>query len=474
MGAITTSGISGIDVILRGGFLRGSAILVEGAPGTGKSTLGMQFLHHGAVEAGEPGIYITFEEFPQQLYRNMMAFGWDLKELERQKLLRVVSMKPDVFYREMKTPDGLFDTLVGELHAKRIVLDSISLFHYLNENAAATRQMIYTLCNVFRKHGLTALLLSEQIRANQDPIPFEHYVVDGIIRLALEDQMEAFRKRTLEVTKMRGCRFMEGKHIYRIAESGIHLVPALTMVEDGEVLGNDMLPTGIGQLDKLLQGGIPQASAMILDANSKANYKYIVASILASRIKAGDCLLMVSSHIFTIAEQKELLKQFGVDLAGVARNNGVYFIEYFERSIPKEFEHCVIDVKQVDNADYDGFVHRELLSIIDKERSSGGNWFVYLDLGTVFTQRGSDFVRHFYSRDTALFRSRDITTLALCNFAEVGGETASFLERATQTVVRTWVDRNYQYLQVTKSATGRVSIPMIVQTCEEEPYIRLV
>lgn len=474
MGEYLTTGIEGIDTILHGGFPRGSAILVEGAPGTGKSTLGMQFLHHGALEVSEPGIYITFEEFPQQFYQNMRAFGWDMRQLERRNMLRIVCINPDVFYREMKKPDGLLDALVHELGAKRIVLDSISLFHYLNKDPSATRQMIYTLCNAFRKHGLTALLLSEQTSGSHDPIGSEHYVVDGVIRLALEEQMDTFRKRILEVTKMRGCSFMEGEHIYRITGGGIYLVPALTMVEDTAVIGNGRLPTGIGQLDKLLQGGIPRSSAMILDANSKANYKYVVSSILASRIKAGDRLLMVSSHIFTIAEQLELLKQFGVDMAEAARQKRIYFMEYYERSIPRGFEHCVIDVKQVDNADYNDFIHRALMPLIDRDQASGGNWFVYLDLGTLFTQRGVDFVRHSYSRDTALFRSRNMTTLALCNFAEVGRETASFLERATQTVVRTWVDRNYQYMQVTKSATGKVSIPMVVETSEEEPYIRLV
>lgn len=474
MRTLTSSGVTGIDNILHGGFPAGSCVIVEGAPGTGKTTLGVQFLHHGATRHGEPGIYITFEEFPRQIYSLMLGFGWDLKKLEEDGLLRVVSIKPDILYREMKTPGGLFEQLIHEIGAKRVVVDSISLFHYLHKEPSEAREVLYTLCNIFRKHGLTSLLLSEQSAVDTGHASFEHFVVDGVIQLSLKKEMETFRKRTLEITKMRGTKFTEGEHIFRIMDEGIHLVPALSMVEDGMIQDNDKIPTGIASLDRLLSGGIPRASSLILDTNSKANYKYITASIVANRIKAGERILVVASHVLTIAEQADLLRQFGIDVDEVIRRKGIYFIEHFERIIPPGFEDCVIDVKHVHNDEYLEFLSKKLTPVLNESLKRGEKWFIYQDLSTLFTQRGAEFVKHTYSSDTAMIRARNMTILALCNFAEIGPDTSSYLERATQTVIRTWVDRNYQYLQVTKSVTGKVSGPMIVETVSEEPYIRLV
>jgi len=112
---ITPSGVEGFDRILYGGLPKGSTVIVEGAPGTGKTTFGVQFLYYGALQCNEPGIYITFEEFPKQIYQDVMDFGWDIKELEKRNLLRVVSIKSALLVNEMKKADGLFEQLIQEI-----------------------------------------------------------------------------------------------------------------------------------------------------------------------------------------------------------------------------------------------------------------------------------------------------------------------------------------------------------------------
>ncbi|MEA1997553.1 MAG: ATPase domain-containing protein, partial [Gemmatimonadota bacterium] len=83
------TGVDGLDEVLYGGVLRDNALLVEGTPGAGKTTLGLQYIYKGAVCFGQPGIIITFEEEPAKLYRDALSFGWDLKDLEKKNLLRV-------------------------------------------------------------------------------------------------------------------------------------------------------------------------------------------------------------------------------------------------------------------------------------------------------------------------------------------------------------------------------------------------
>lgn|GEM_PF-3296112 len=115
---------------------------MEGTPGTGKKALGVQFLYQGAKESGESGLYVTFEEFPQQIYQDMLAFGWDLRELEKQNLLRVVSTKPDLLLKQMKTPGGLFEQIIGEIGCKRVVIDSTSMLHYIYESPHQIREAV--------------------------------------------------------------------------------------------------------------------------------------------------------------------------------------------------------------------------------------------------------------------------------------------------------------------------------------------
>lgn len=473
MNHITSTGIKGIDSVLYGGFPKGSSIIVEGSPGTGKTTLGVQFLYYGAVELNEPGIYITFEEFPQQIYQEMLSFGWDLRKLERQNLLRVISIKPDVLYKQMKTQDGLFEQIIKEINCRRIVVDSISLFQYLYTNPIEIRETLYNLRNIFRKHSLTALLLSEQSRFNGEQ-SFEHYIFDGVIHLALKEYMYNYRKRTLEITKMRGCKFIEGEHIYRITDRGIHLVPALTMVEDVVISSQDQLSTGIKTLDKLLSGGIPRGTSFMLDTNSKANFKYLVGAIIASRLLEGDRMIVISSNVNTVLEQQRILALYGVNLEEVGKRKGIFFLEHYQRHIPSAFKDLTFDVKDLDNNQYQNFLNDTLAPMVYEGLKNGESWFIYYDLNTIFSQRGAEFVKQIFTRETAWARASGITLFTLCNFAEVGSEISSFLERTTNTVIRTWVDSIYQYLQVTKSTNGRISEPYIVETISDKPYIQLV
>ena len=113
--------------MLGGGLLRDTANLVEGAPGTGKTTLGMQFIYNG-IQAGEPGLIITFEEFPQQYYYDAAAFGWDFKALEKQGMLKVVMTSPEASRLDIESVDGMIETYVNEMGARRVVVDSISQF----------------------------------------------------------------------------------------------------------------------------------------------------------------------------------------------------------------------------------------------------------------------------------------------------------------------------------------------------------
>ncbi|WP_209124901.1 ATPase domain-containing protein [Alkalihalobacillus sp. BA299] len=475
MNSYTTTGIEGLDFILSGGFPVGSSILLDGAPGTGKTILGMQFLYNGAINNIESGIYITFEEFPDQIYKELTTFGWDLKQLEKENKLRVICMSPEVLLEQMKQPNGLFEQIIKELNCKRVVIDSLNLLHFGIEDQVEKRKAVYTLRNILRKYSLTSLLIHEQTSIIREEIPFVSYVVDGVIKLSLQDHQTIYRKRTLEVLKMRGCKIKEGEHIYRITNEGIHLVPALSMFEDTVVTENQTnISTGISSLDRLLLGGIPSGTAFILDTNSKANYKYFVASIITSRIKSGEKVVLILSNLMNLLELEHIYHLYGVDLEKVVKQEKIYFIEHYDRPIPEAYESAVIKVNQMGNEEYKQTIREKVDAIVLRGAERGEKWFVFHDLNTIVSQRGKDFVKTYFTEEVAFITSAGASLLALSNFTEIGAETASFLERTCNGVFQTWVDGNYQYFQLKKSPQGNMSQPLLVENIQSNPFIRLI
>jgi circadian clock protein KaiC len=475
MNSIVKTGISGLDAILNGGLPAGTATILEGAPGSGKTTLGMHYLYEGAIRYGEPGIYITFEEMPDQIYTDMSAFGWDLKSLERQNLLRVICMSPDTLLTQMKLNDGIFDKLMSEIKCRRLVIDSISLYKFMSDSIQKQRETLYTLRNILRKHGLTSLMIRETTHMDEGNHDFEHYLSDGIISLRVKPFMDKFRMRTIEVHKMRGRNVVSGEHRYFITENGMEIVPALTMVEDRVIISdNSALTTGIRELDHMLSGGLHRGSVYMLDTNSKANYKFLISSIYSSRLRANERTLAVLSSFTSIDSLQQMCSENGVSLDEAVKNKNAFFIEHYHRPIPDGYEDAVVNVVDLSEDDYRDVLRKSFGALLEKSMMGNDNWFIFYDLNTFFSERGRDYVQRFFAEEAAFCRSHGIVMLALCNFSEINKETGSFLERTSNGVIRTWVDGRYQYLQVTKSPTGQMSEPYVIDNISESPYIRLI
>jgi circadian clock protein KaiC len=155
------TGVKGLDEMLGGGFLPGTANLVEGAPGTGKTTLGMQFIYNGIVRDNEPGLIITFEEFPQQYYYDAATFGWDFLELEKQGMLKVIMTSPEVSRLDIESVGGMIETYVQEMDVRRIVVDSMTHFSRLSQDPVELRSLEFAFINALKRQNLTSVLTRE-------------------------------------------------------------------------------------------------------------------------------------------------------------------------------------------------------------------------------------------------------------------------------------------------------------------------
>ena len=219
------TGILGLDQMLRGGLVPQTATLVEGAPGTGKTTLGMQFIYHGIVAHEEPGIILTFEQFPSQYYRDAANYGWDFRRLEEENKLRIIMTSPEVSQANLLEAGGQIEELTRQMGAQRILVDSISHFERLADDSSELRQMIYTFINGLKREQLTSILVREspallgEAEGDEGSPPF---VVDAYILLRYVEIESAIRKALL-VLKMRGSDHDKDIRQFAITAKGIEV-----------------------------------------------------------------------------------------------------------------------------------------------------------------------------------------------------------------------------------------------------------
>jgi len=217
------TGVSGLDEMLHGGFLEGSAVLLQGAPGTGKTTLGLQFLYTGIVEEDEPGLLITFEEFPYSLLRDAQSHQWDLRALEEANKLRIIFTSPNILLSSLQSPSSPLNRTIMNWGVRRVVLDSVSHFARITRDTQRLRDIYTSVVNGLKREGITSILTSEsgttQLNPEQDKLS---YVVDVILMMRYVEVSSAI-ERALLILKMRGSAHEQGIRRYEIKSGGIHV-----------------------------------------------------------------------------------------------------------------------------------------------------------------------------------------------------------------------------------------------------------
>jgi circadian clock protein KaiC len=219
------TGIEGLDEMLCGGLLPQTATLLEGAPGTGKTTLGMQYIYNGILKEAEPGIILTFEQFPSQYYRDAANFGWDFRQLEEEGKLCIIMSSPEVSLAYLEEAGGQIEEIARRMGARRILVDSLSQFERLTEDSVELRQTVYGFINGLKREGLTAILTWEsptlmgETHGYEGRIPF---VVDTYILLRYVEMDSAIHKALLAL-KMRGSDHDKDIRQFTITSEGIQV-----------------------------------------------------------------------------------------------------------------------------------------------------------------------------------------------------------------------------------------------------------
>ncbi len=218
------TGSAGLDAMLEGGFLPNSMVLVRGAPGTGKTSLALQFLLQGARQ-NEAGLFISFEEFPKSLYRDARSLGWDLKEVEEQGWLYLMFTSPEVFLASLEPPESPLNRLIRDANIRRLVLDSVSHFDRLTDDEQELRRLYTRAVNGLRRERIAALLLGEESRSSYSQA-FKgglSFLVDAIILMRYVE-IDSAMQRAILVLKMRGSAHAKEIRRYVIDTGGLSVL----------------------------------------------------------------------------------------------------------------------------------------------------------------------------------------------------------------------------------------------------------
>lgn len=314
------TGVPGLDDVLEGGLPDGRTTLVTGGPGCGKSVFGLQFIYSGAL-LGEPGIYFSFEERPDNVRANAMTFGWDLAALEDQGLVAVIDGRldaADILAGSLKSAGVLshLEKLATELDVKRIVIDGADVLSRLFDNVLLECSDLYYLHNRLMTRGittvLTAKLTSDQYCTSR--YDFFDFMADCV--LALDQRiLDKVSIRHLRVIKYRGSSFGRLEYPCVIDESGLNLFP-VTALSLSEREPGPIVSTGHRDLDALLCGGYRRGASLLISGSTGAGKTTVAATLAKAEARRGERVLFESFEE-SGAELTCAMRSAGIDLAAL-------------------------------------------------------------------------------------------------------------------------------------------------------------
>jgi circadian clock protein KaiC len=330
-GVLASSGVPGLDAIIAGGIPRNHVYLIDGDPGTGKTTLALQFLLAGR-DAGERGLYVTLSETENELRTTAASHGWDLDGIDIFELPSIEGSGAEEAYTlfhpaEVELQQTVETVLAAVERSRpvRVVFDSLSEMRLLSRDALRFRRQILALKQFFAGRQCTVLLLDDRTGPSGESDHQPHSIAHGVVtleQLALDYGAE---RRRLQVNKLRGVAFQGGYHDFRIRKGGLEVFPRLHHDESPAV---DRPVTSLGsgstELDKLLGGGLTSGTSMLITGAAGTGKSTLCLQYARQAVEDGKRVLffLFDERVQTIRMRARSL---GVDLRNALADDGLRF-----------------------------------------------------------------------------------------------------------------------------------------------------
>lgn len=307
---ICSTGLQGLDAIIGGGLPSNCFYLVQGDPGSGKTTLALQFLFEGR-RRGESVLYITLSEAREELERVASSHGWSLEGIPLLEFSAIESLlQPEqqttVFHASEMELNKVTQLLRDEIRKhkpKRVVFDSLSEFRLLAETALRYRRQLLNLKQDMARQGSTVLLLDDKMDSNRiGSDPHVLSLTHGVIEMEQLSPDYGKSRRRLRVMKMRGVRFSEGYHDYIIEKGGLRVFPRLVAAEHHVGFKRESVSTGCAPLDELLGGGLDRGTTNLIMGPAGTGKSTLALKYACSMAERGE-----RSLLFTFDETRDTM-----------------------------------------------------------------------------------------------------------------------------------------------------------------------
>jgi len=351
---LSNSGVPGLDDILRGGYPSHCLHLISGTPGTGKTTLAMQFLLEG-VKQGERSLYITLSETRMEIEKVARSHGWDLSRLHVAELIpSEQNLSADALLTVFnpselelgETTESLIKA-VREFRPQRLVIDSLSELRLIAQNALRYRRQVLALKQFLSGCECTVLLLDDRTGGAED----DHLqsIAHGVVSLEqLATQFGAERRR-LRVSKMRGVPFRGGHHDFSILSGGLEVYPRLVAAEHATTFVEEDRRTGNAMLDALLGGGLPAGTSTLLLGPAGTGKSTVASQFAAAGAERGEraAIFIFDENIGTFRSRS---RKLGIAVEK-GLNNGLVTVQQVDPAELSSGEFAAIVRRAVDGKD---------------------------------------------------------------------------------------------------------------------------
>jgi circadian clock protein KaiC len=318
------TGVSGLDDILSGGFPVGQMYLIEGDPGTGKTTLAMQFILAG-VDRGGKSLYITLSESRDELESSARSHGWNPKDLPIAEFVPAeASLHPEEQYTifrpseiELSETIQKLTKLIDGSKPDRVVIDSLSELRLLAADPMRYRRQLLALKHFFAGRDCTVLLLDDRTAEGSDTQL--QSIAHGVLRLEKMHRSYGVTRRQIEVVKLRGSSFREGFHDYNILRGGLRVYPRLVAQEHLDPFAGDRISSNLPSLDQMFGGGINRGSSTLLIGPSGCGKSTLSMVYAVAAAQRGDrAIVYVFDEVLRTAQDR--LESIGMPVrAEIAR-----------------------------------------------------------------------------------------------------------------------------------------------------------